>query len=381
MTELTLDGMPADPAPAERERCTPTMKYPLPPEAPTARIVYDGWGRYTLPSPSTGRPTAYSRSTSIAGTLDDEYHLTRWKSRTQLAAVLKFQKRADAGDELARELLAELYERIADGNGNATNKVLDRIDVLCGGRDAAELGTAIHAWLEAVDIGTAVVKDVPEMFRPYVDAYQGVLARHGLVAVPEYVERVVLNERGIQTIAGTLDRIYRVQSTGELILGDVKSSKTLDFGWLNYATQFAVYGYATKMLKMDASGWEPMPEINQEYAICLHVPSDTPEMASAVTFDLWFGGEAMQTALLARKHRADAKTRVPYKHAIPVPTREALRYVEARQALQNISHPDDLNRVWEQYRDVWTDELTQFGEQVAKLFTANAHANAEGVAP
>jgi len=300
--------------------------------------------------------------------LDDSYHLTRWKIRTQVAAVLKMQKRAEAGDTAAAELLDQMYELVADGNGNKVNGVLDKMDVMCGGRDAAELGTAVHAWLEAIDIGTVVASEVPDQFQPYLVNYQAVLAKHGLVAVPEYVERVVLNERGEQTVAGTLDRIYRIQSTGELVLGDVKTSKTLEFGWLNYATQFAVYGYATKMLKMDATGWEPMPKINQEYAICLHVPSDTPEQASAVTFDLWFGGEAMKTALEARRRRSEAKTRVPYKHAIPVPTREALRYVEARQALQNISHPDQLSAVWERYSDVWDTELTQFGEQVAKLF-------------
>ncbi|QUE25820.1 hypothetical protein SEA_GLENHOPE_50 [Mycobacterium phage GlenHope] len=377
VTELAVDGTVA-----AEPRFTKTMGYPLPPENPRAKIVYDGWGRYKLPSPSTGRPTAYSRSTTVASTLDDTYNLNRWKIRTQVAAVLQaleaeqaaaerdqsgFDAPLDERTETLASLMAELRQKIADGNDNKTNNVIDQIDNLCGGRDAAELGEAVHAWLEAIDIGIVLPRDVPDMFKPYVTAYRSLLRRYGLIAVPEYVERIVLNDRGEETVAGTLDRIYYCVTDGKLYLGDVKTSKTLEFGYLTYGTQFAVYGYATKILAVDASGWEPMPEIDQTQCFCVLIPSDVPENAEIVTFDLWAGGEAMIAALAARRIRKEAKKTIPYRHAIPTPSKQALRYVEARQAIEDIADLSEAGAIREQYQDVWDDDLTRLGGVVAGL--------------
>lgn len=369
MTELDLSGAPAG-------RSTETMGYPLPPRPPRAVAVYDGWGRYKLPSPSTGRPTGFTRATTVASTLDDTYNLSRWKRRETAKNLLDCHRAALAeppgGSELGDLLEAIRFAHSAENKGDL-DAALDVLDDLCGARDAAELGTAVHAWLEAVDLAMVRPADVPEMFAPYVAAYQDVLCRYGLVAEPAYVERVVLNDRGEESIAGTLDRIYRVVATGELVLGDVKTSKTLEYGWLTYATQLAIYGYANHMLAADGSGWEPMPVINADYGIIVHVPSDQPERADAVTMDLWYGGEAAALAIEARSRRRQAKKAVPHKHAIPLPTDESLRYVAARRALTNISDPGQLTGVWESYRDIWTDELTQLGQQVAALFDTNTN--------
>lgn len=380
VTVLTDEGEVGAPA-----RTTPTMGYPLPPEPPRAEAHYDGWGRYKLPSPTTGRPTGFTRATTVADTLDDTYNLSRWKRRETAKRVLAVADKAAQtlqieGVEIAGDdYLTRLREAVDADDNRAIDRALDLLDDSMGGRDAAELGTAVHAWLEALDLGMVTFDQIPEQFKPYASAYQEVLHRHGLMALPEYVERIVLNDRGEETIVGTLDRVYLIVATGELLLGDVKTSKTLEYSYLTYAVQLAVYGYATLMLAADGSGWEPMPTLKglsdedmanevRPYGVIIHVPSDQPERASAVTMDLWFGAEAMVTSLETRRKRKRAKNEVPFVHALPSPTEESLRYVAARQALQNISHPDDLNGVWEQYQDVWDDTLTQLGEQVAALF-------------
>lgn len=346
-------------------RATRTRGYALPPEPPRATSNYDGWGRYKLPSPSTGRPTGYTRATTVASTLDDTYNLSRWSRRETVRHVLTA---AGAAGESAR-LFSDLQDALAEENKGTVDKALDALDELGGGKDAAELGTAVHAWLEAVDIGQILPADVPQQFQPYVVNYRTVLARYGLTPVPEFAERVVLNDRGEETIAGTLDRIYRVEATGELILGDVKTSKTLEYGYLAHSVQLALYGHASWMLKTDGTGWEPMPEINTDYAVILHVPSDQPERAEAVTMDLAYGLASAAVALDVRRRRKEAKKTVPFVHALPIPTAESLRYTRARHAIQDISDPADLAAIWEQYQDVWTDDLTQLGEQAAELLT------------
>lgn len=346
-------------------RTTRTRGYLLPPEPPRATATYDGWGRYKLPSPSTGRPTGYPRATSIASTLDDTYNLSRWTRRETVRHVLTA---AGAAGESAR-LFAGLQDALAAGDKSAVDSVLDALDDLGGGKDAAELGTAVHAWLEAVDIGQILPADVPSQFQPYVANYRTVLARYGLTPVPDYAERVVLNDSGEETIAGTLDRIYRVEATGELVLGDVKTSKSLEYGYLKHAVQLAIYGHASWMLTTDGTGWEPMPTINRDYAVILHVPSDQPERAEAVTMDLAYGLASAAVSLDVRRRRKEAKKLVPFVHALPIPTADALRYTQARHAVQDISDPADLAAIWEQYQDVWTDDLTRLGEQLAALIT------------
>ncbi|QFG11194.1 exonuclease [Gordonia phage CloverMinnie] len=389
MTVIDDSGAPVGPV-----RATETMGYPLPPEPPRVKVVYDGWGRYKLPSPSTGRPTGFTRATTVASVLDDTYNLNRWKRRETAKRVMLAAELAAAGKdfptaEISPDQAMSALEKAVEGEDNkALDRALDVLDDNLGGRDAAELGTAVHAWIEAVDIGMVRIAEVPEMFQPYIAAYQEVLRRHGLIALPEYVERIVLNDRGEETIVGTLDRIYLVVATGDLLLGDVKTSKTLEYGYLSYAVQLAVYGYAPYMLGLDGKTWEPAPKMiglphpsdaevfadndgedpRPPYGVIIHVPSDQPERASAVTMDLWFGAETMVAALETRRRRKLAPKQVPYVHALPTPSKAALRYVEARQALQNISAPDELNGVWEQYQDVWDDALTQLGEQIAALF-------------
>lgn len=369
-------------------RTTEYSGYPLPPLPPRLEVNYDGYGRYKLPSLTTGRPTGFTRATTVAGTLDDTYNLNQWKRREIVKYVLQFIGALDGLPEDAPmmpsapervTIVDRLKQALLDEDKRTIDHLLETINNVSGGRDAAELGTAVHAWIEAVDIGQVRPADVPEMFQPYLDAYQEVLRRHGLIAVPEYVERIVLNDRGRETVVGTLDRIYRVASTGVLILGDVKTSKTLEYGYLTYGIQLAVYGYATHMLGLDHKTWEPMPpmlglsedEIEEgkpAYGVIVHVPSDQPERSSAVTMDLPFSAGQMVASLDVRWARKAATKAVPFVHALPTPTPEGLRHVEAYQAIQNISDPADLDGVWEQYEDVWTDDLTQLGNRTAALF-------------
>ncbi|QNL30171.1 exonuclease domain protein [Gordonia phage Mariokart] len=383
MTVLTDEG-----GVAVEPRTTPTMGYPLPPPTPRAEAVYDGYGRYKLPSPTTGRPTGFTRATTVADTLDDTYNLSRWKRRETAKRIVALFDLVDgaeyAGFDVAEnDHVVRLRQAVQADDKRAIDAALDVMDDAMGGRDAAELGTAVHAWVEALDLGQVTFGQIPEKFQPYADAYLGVLARHGLVAVPEYCERVVLNDRGEETIVGTLDRVYRAVSTGELILGDVKTSKTLEFSWMSYAVQLAVYGYATRMLAVDGKTWEPMPALKgltdedmenevKPYGVIIHVPSDQPERASAVTMDLWFGAETMVTALETRRRRKQAKSSVPFVHALPAATKDSLRYVAAYHGILRATDPSQVPAIWENNQDIWDEGLTDLGNEVLLALGDNA---------
>ena len=70
----------------------------------------------------------------------------------------------------------------------------------------------------------------------------------------------------------------------------------------------------------------------------------------------------------ARARRKEAEKVVP-RHAIPTPSKQAVRYAEARLALSAITTADEGQAVYETYQDVWDSDLDDFGGTVAELVT------------
>lgn len=375
MTVLDSRGVP------DLSRFTEYMRYPLPPHLPREENSpeTDRYHRYRLPSPTTGRITAYTRATKIADTISDDGALSKWKIREKVSSILLSQRLAETINDSMTDIEMALatsfreYERLIrdEAKVDEINSVIDRIHDMAGGADARELGQAVHDWLGELDMNRLLRSQLPDFIQPYAESYTNALAQAGLVAVPEYTERVVLNDRGVESIAGRLDRIYRVVETGELILGDLKTSKSnrLDTSKDKWAIQMAVYGYATKMLNLDGLTWSDMPPINQDYCVVVHLPSDQPERAAVVPFDLYVGGEGMVLALDVRAKRREIKSKV-LAATHETPSEGSCRLVQARQALQSIKVAEDASTVFEQYEDVWNDDLTQLGQSCIELLTA-----------
>lgn len=363
-------------------RTTEWMGYPLPPLVPRAPSKFGQWGYYKLPHPETGRPTLYPRATTVAKVLDDVTGLEKWRRRETVRAVVELLNivtehgnDAQAGvvpGHTAGELVNNLVQAYATATkvteiDNALEKLFD----MMGGAEAREFGECIHAWLEALAAGVVLLRDVPDMARPHVDAFHRVLARHGLIVIPQYVERTVLNANAelAEHVAGKLDCILQSVATGELILGDIKTTKaeSIQYNWITWACQVGgVYGWATHLLNIDGAGWETMPEVNQDYAVIISVPSDHPESAAALTINKEWGGYRLIESVELRQTRKDAKVEVP-KFALPSPTRESLRYVKARQALLAITTADEGQAVYETYQDVWDDDLGEFAGLISEL--------------
>lgn len=275
----------------------------------------------------------------------------------------------DQADAEAIALIRQLLDALPKDDQKSTNATIDLINNKNGGQDSSEFGSAVHDWLGAIDMGLIQRWQVPEQFKPWIDAYYTALARAGFVAVPQYVERVVHNDGGAETIVGTLDRIYRCVTTGELYLGDVKTSKAdnLKWSWLSYVVQLAIYARARLMLSLDGTAWEAMPPINAQMALLLHVPSDNPRASQALPYNLATGDVYLATSITTRDHQSNAKYQVPGL-TTPVPSAEALAYVAAYQAIQDARSIDDLNRIWGEHQAVWSDELTALGHTVARQF-------------
>lgn len=383
-----------------QQRKTEWSEYPLPPLIPGRWYPsYNGKHQYLLPSPANGgMPVGISRATTVAKTLDDTYKLEMWGVRRRVESIMKLLDAAlapvggvegvlsvamsdaesDADDKgtavpahlkRAHELVRQLIADIPKDDMKSTNATIDLINNYNGGQDANEFGSAVHEWLGALDMGLIQLWQIPDQFQPWAVSYQHALRRAGLVPVPQYVERTIMNDTNEESVAGQLDRVYRCVVTGELYGGDLKTSKAenLGFTWMTYAVQLAVYFLAPWLMALDGSGFEPMPALNRKMALLVHVPSDAPEKSQVLPYNLEIGQKYLSTSITARNHRSQAKYEVPGL-TTPIPSPEALQYVEAYQAIQAARSVDDLNRVWEAHQAVWSDELTVLGRTATAQF-------------
>lgn len=330
---------------------TPVHKFPLPPEGRQFRPSYVR-GKYSLPSPTPGKSTdTFTRVTTGAHALDETTGLDKWKMRN---VVLGIHQQPELLDRV--DLYAEPYEVT-----RTLNDVASKASDAAGASEAAERGTAIHAWTEAVERDGMDVADVPTEFKPFVTSYLEALERAGIESVPGLIERIVWH-KGTGWV-GTFDRVYRL-ADGTQVIGDVKTSKDLRYGYLGFAMQLAVYADADAMLKVDGTGWESMPAMGNEYGVIAHLPSNRPGHCELVTLDLERGRYAIELAERVREARATASSAIPNVHKLPELDLAAL--------VDSANSPDDLAELYERHTARWTTELTERGmRRIAALTSQN----------
>ena len=322
--------------------------YPLPPEGRQFRPQYVR-GQYNLPDPVRGgtKTDRFTRVTTGAHALDETSGLEKWKLRN---VVLGLHAKPELIESL--DLLGEPRDVT-----RMLNDTVQQASDAAGASDAAEKGTAIHAWIEACERDGASVSDVPRQFQPFVTSYFETLERAGVEVLPDLVERIVWHA-GTGWV-GTFDNVYKL-ADGTQVIGDKKTSKSLQYGYLGFSMQLAVYADADKMLLPDGTGWVAPPAVGNAYGLIAHIPSNQPGKCELVTIDLETGRRAIDLAEQVRFARANAAKAVPNRWELPqIPLRD-------RVARANSS--DELAALWNENSAVWTPELTQLGmARIAEL--------------
>lgn len=312
----------------------------------------DGYGRYLLTDPISGRKRAYTRVSTLKSKSSDTFGLDKWKMRTAIMGV--------AYDQSSRGLLLSRLLELADREGEmpdrswkeAVNKIADDAFDTGGGNDASARGTALHAWTEWLDLGLGALAHVPEMFRPYCEVYLSTLAENRIEVVPELIEKIVVNLA--YDVAGQFDRVYRLLD-GSLVLGDLKSGANITIGWREIAQQMAGYQTAEYMLDEDTGEWVPTPDMRTDYAIIVHVPVMEPQpRAEIVTIPLAKGRTFLNTSLEVMHIQRDRDM-----GHFTLPTPEGILSDLINQATTE----QQLADLYEQFSEVWTDAHTMLGKR------------------
>lgn len=345
------------------------MNLPLPTNAREIRnpkgsgderfIQVDRWNRYVLPDPVTGQERSWTRVTTAAKAMEDTYNLSQWQMRMVAYGIA-------ISPHLVMQAASFKKEDVVSGDDKNVKKdlqdIAQRALEAAGGDQGARVGTGLHNFTDRIDHGEKLVF-APAPYDKAIEAYVRLLQHHKLRTNPDWIERViVVPELGL---AGKLDRLLEIEGFRELLVGDLKSQKTMEFGSLGIALQQAAYAHATFVWDVDAEIYTAPPPINQELALVMHVPSTRPGEATLHGVDIVRGWELLNLAIKVRAARSEKNLTWEITQPLTPPTsameNEAEREAKAIELLAQARFQGELEIAAEMIKQhIWTSKIQDF---------------------
>lgn len=273
-------------------------------DEPHVPVKRDRFKRYLLPDPKTGVEMPWTRATTLARTLTDEYILNEWKRRQ---VVIGIGQRPD---------LAALAAATHRDDRARLDEIAERAEEVAGSSAGASLGRALHTFSQKLD-GTGKMTG-PSQYHPYLSRYAQALEQAGYGINPELIERIVICPE--IKVAGQFDRLlvpnYPKSSTHvpeRLVIGDLKTAKleSIKYAWLEIAIQLATYAHSTLMWDHTAGKYVAMPPVDLGKAIVMHLPQDLPPdkaRCDLYEIDIVKGWECALLASQVRERRSASKS-------------------------------------------------------------------------
>jgi len=250
-------------------------------------IERDRYGRPMVMPVKGKKKVAYTRATTISNSLDDASALVAWKMRM---AALGLTTRPD--------LLLAISA--AGEDKMAINGYIEEAMDAAGASKAANIGTAIHALTERLDLGQELGV-VPEQWVPDIRAYEEATK----VLNKVYIEQFCVLDKF--KIAGTPDRL--VEYKGELFIADLKTGR-IDHP-TNIAMQLAIYAHGLPY-DVDTATRGTWGDVNKEKAIIVHLPAGTG-VCKLVFVNIAEGWKGVQYAMKVRKWRDQKGLATPFE--------------------------------------------------------------------
>ena len=338
--------------------------------APQPEIERDRFGRPLIQPVDGGKRVAYTRATTFAGALSDQYRLGLWKQRMTATGLL------DRPD---------LILAVAAARHDST-----KLDAVCEsaveaakGTAAAGIGTSLHTLTEMVDRGIDV-GTIPDAYVADLAAYQK--ATEELTAL--HIEQICVQD--FLKVAGTPDRIVNFRKKTHI--ADLKSG-SIQWDPIKIAAQLAIY--ARSKIYDVATGERTPHGAEIDWGIVIHAPAGTGT-CTLYWVDLLKGWEAVLLARQVRDMRA-----ISTKHLLkpvedtstwsvegppppggtvlppapPVPPTDAVRPHDPTldQLIGMATTVDEVRALWRTHADEWTDELTGLAKNhIAHLMSASS---------
>lgn len=207
-----------------------------------------GWGMIDV----DGKEVGYARISTISNGLKDNFHIVRWQKHNVAKGVA---------------LAPDLANRINHApDGNALDILINEAEILAGGQEAANHGTAIHDLTDRLDKGEPV--QVPAEYAGVIQAYVDVIHESGIK--PHSAEQFVINDD--LRICGSYDRAWYTPD-GRILIGDLKTGKSAPRYSHQVAMQLAMYANATALYDPITKERTPLhPHISKKEGLLIHAP-------------------------------------------------------------------------------------------------------------
>lgn len=308
-------------------------------------IPRDRWQRPMVKPAAGGKPAAYTRVTTFAGSVEDMFGLGQWQQRM---VAIGLSKRPD----LMLSVAAHAEDK------DELNAIIDQAREAAAASAAATTGTALHKLAERYDRGQLTLDQVPESNRADLTAYAEATVPLNIHGIEQFV---VIDEI---KVAGTFDRI--VEYGGQRYVADIKTG-SIEYGVGKMAVQLALYSrgwlYEPKRNSRGSTG------VSQSAGIIIHLPAGQGR-CDLYWIDLRAGWEAAELCdkvrawrkrkgLLAAATFATAEEQTAQAVATVTETFEATEVLSLHHLIEAASSATALEELWSEHRDVWTADHTR----------------------
>lgn len=314
--------------------------------APT--IERDRYGRPLIKLPNSDKRMAYTRATTLASTLEDQYNLTAWKQRMTMLGLI------------ARQDLAMSVASTDHDDKRRLNDLAEQAMEASGANARREIGTALHKFCERLDLGQNV-GPIPGDFARDVEAYRAETGAFRMLHVERFV---VLDEL---RVAGTPDRV--VEWDGQHFIFDLKTGSGVELAQGSISMQLAIYAHST--FYDDATGErEPLPSVNGQRAIVAHLPAGSGR-CSLHWVNIAAGWEQVRTAFAVREWRKRKDLLAPFEINAAMDNLVDAGLIDDPivSQLRAATSAEQLGAIWRDNRHAWTNEHTALAAEIKAALT------------
>lgn len=285
--------------PAEPADSLPTPDEFMDPAEPEVKLNVSGQPparrdylkRYIVIDPDLGdfrrtkkerKPVGITRATTFNKHARNTIALNGWSKRNVVM-----------GASLRPDILRRAHGLNHENGKQELDRIVDELETAAGAKVAADEGTFLHEFCDQVDAGLKTWRDAPAAYQRDIRRYVAALEAAGLEPVPGLIERTTfIREYG--GVAGTFDRIFYHRPSGQYIVGDLKTGKTMEYAMDETECQIWTYAHGvnqTGIYDWNTDTWCPVGDpmtrgphpdgtpitVSETVGVIVHMPVQGPE--------------------------------------------------------------------------------------------------------
>lgn len=254
------------------------------------KVLRDHLDRYCVVLPgetelelfkTSGNPVGRTRATTFNKAAQQSKAINDWGKRNVVIGAAR-----------RRDLILQAHDLTHERDRDKLDQLVKQLEEAAGSKVGSDLGTYLHEFTEYMDAGLKAPDDAPEEFQPSLWAYEAALRDAGLEPIRPLIERTtIIREHG--WVCGTFDRIFFHRPSGQYVIGDLKTGKTMDYGKNEIECQLWVYAHGVNqngIYDWNTRTWEPvwtglgvpntMPpltHVSETHAVVVHMPVQGPQ--------------------------------------------------------------------------------------------------------